>query len=110
TQRAGRRRVLVRPRLGSPRPKSYTRHVHRVPAAPRLNDVRKEAARPQPDVDVTLRLRRVFISALFGAARSGPGRFLIASALRAAMPPVARLAGEELLCRPRKVLAFTAHP
>ncbi|HET7560105.1 MAG TPA: PIG-L deacetylase family protein [Limnochordia bacterium] len=59
---------------------------------------------------MTLQLRQRFMAGLYTAAFSWPGRLAMRRAFRAALPPLARLAGEELVGVPRRVLAITAHP
>jgi LmbE family N-acetylglucosaminyl deacetylase len=60
--------------------------------------------------DLTLSIRKALFRTGFALANTLPGRAMTAALLRSRHPFVALQAGEELLHRPRRVLAFTAHP
>jgi LmbE family N-acetylglucosaminyl deacetylase len=60
--------------------------------------------------DLTLAVKRGIFRTAFALAATPPGRLLTGALLRSHHPALALQAGEELLHRPRRVLAFTAHP
>lgn len=60
--------------------------------------------------DLSLLAKRRIASACLAAATSRPGRWAGAALLRARHPHLALQAGHELLRRPWRILAFTAHP
>ncbi len=61
-------------------------------------------------LDLTLQVKRGLFTAGLAVASSRPGRRLTAALLHAAQPELALQAGHELLSRPWRVLALTAHP
>jgi len=61
-------------------------------------------------IDLTLMAKRGIFTAGFAAVNSPLGRRLVTPLLKAAYPELALRSGDELLCRPWRVLAFTAHP
>jgi LmbE family N-acetylglucosaminyl deacetylase len=60
--------------------------------------------------DKTLWMKRRIFGVGLAAARTGPGRWLTAAMLRSHEPLLALAAAEEMLSRPWRVLALTAHP
>jgi LmbE family N-acetylglucosaminyl deacetylase len=61
-------------------------------------------------VDLSFQLKRTLFQVGLSLARSAPGRLLAASIVRAQQPQLALQAGSELLSRPWRTLALTAHP
>jgi LmbE family N-acetylglucosaminyl deacetylase len=61
-------------------------------------------------MDLTLQIKRGIFTAGFALINTRPGRWAGASLLRARRPALALQSGHELLRRPWRVLAFTAHP
>lgn len=60
--------------------------------------------------DLTLKLKRTLFASGFALARTPLGRRLAGRMVRATNPPLALQAGEEMLSRPWRILALTAHP
>lgn len=60
--------------------------------------------------DLTLQLKRTLFAGGFALARTPLGRRLTGAIVRANHPGLALQAGEELLSRPWRILALTAHP
>lgn len=61
-------------------------------------------------VDLTLQVKRRLFGAGFALANTRCGRWAVSSMLKASQPELALQAGHELLGRPRRILALTAHP
>lgn len=60
--------------------------------------------------DLTLRCKQALFAGLLAAGQTGPGRMLGTYLVRPGIPPaIALQAGEALVSRPSRVLAFTAH-
>jgi LmbE family N-acetylglucosaminyl deacetylase len=60
--------------------------------------------------DLSLQVKRTLFASGFALARTRLGRSLTATMVRAPHPGLALQAGEELLSRPWRILALTAHP